>query len=173
MDNKRKIHNIVASLVTGPLERTLRNELLGHYGVSSKASDVTSAAFSAARQAMEDRILDADLKAGDRAIKAARWSLIRIIDSYVPAGRNLTFRDCTHEQYSDERTFVEHFKRLYRSPEYEDTILLEYSDHVDSVRKPLDSEWSTTRLEDFSFDELAEVVSALERGEYDVIAESS
>lgn len=166
-----KIHNIVASLVTGPLERQLCKRLSYHFSNYDKASDVTMAAFRDARQAMKDRILHADMKAGDRAIKAARESLIRIIDCYVPKRRDLTFRGCTHEQYAGERTFIEHFKRLYRNPTDEDTIFLEYSDHTDNVRGPQDDEWSTDSLDAFSFDELAEVVEALERGEYNVIAE--
>lgn len=109
----------------------------------------------------------------NKIINEAKNKLIEIITAAVPndTGRQLTFNEgeCTHEAFSEDKKYTEHFKRAYL---YEETgeIVLEYSDHIRSEsRIPGKGEWYADSIEEsFSLDELVEVATAIEYGKYHI-----
>lgn len=165
---QKKAHNIAQGLTLATARRQLAAEI-ALAGASKNHFDLARAAELAARDTIE-AVLAHENSRKDAYVATARKGLIAIITEKVPKdeARQLTFTPLavTHEQYAGERTFVEYFKRAYKSLSTGDFVL-EYSDHVESCDgAPADDKWSADAIDAFTLDELVAVAGAIERGQY-------
>jgi predicted SnoaL-like aldol condensation-catalyzing enzyme len=162
----KKVHNIVASLVMAEAERTLRDELRYLGAKTRPVLDV----FHGGRKAMEALLLSDAIRSEHPIVEYMRSLIIEYIDDALRRTGSddvaldrvtvtdgcTTVTSCTHECHTDDGTYIETFRRIYR----DDTgIAVEYSDHVPADTTP--DTFYGDYLDAFSLDELVEIARAL------------
>jgi len=159
----RRIRNIVASLVLAQGETTLRDELRMAKLNVRPATEV----FRDGRQAMAAVITGDALEDASLIIEHSRALLADFITRTVMRhGRSLRLENCTHEVIADGEAYVETFRNVYLRDE-DGSVVTDASDHIPEGKDPI--VFYGTDPDDLTFDELAEIATALSNNKYTVI----